>query len=266
MKLPNLFTRLAAVALLTGSIPARAADDKKPDAGPPPSPEETKAVEELTKRGVSATPIASGLNWRTVGFRGVNKPDAATFALLKAIPSVLELDLSNAQFAAADLANISALKNLTKLNLAQSNVTDEALAHVSKLEKVEWINLFSTGITDAGLTHLAGLKTLRRLYLFETKVTDAGVNTLKKALPELKIDRGWDKNAPPIPPAAPVAKPEEKKPAPAPAPKPEEKKSDTPPAPKPDEKKDAPKPPAPPVATPPTPAAAPAKPAEAPAK
>ena len=256
MKLPNLFTRLAAVALLTGSSPARAAEDKKPDPGPPPAPEETKAVEELTKRGVSATPIASGMNWRTVGFRGANKPDAATFALLKAIPSVLELDLSNAQFAAADLANISGLKNLTKLNLAQSNVSDEALAHVAKLEKVEWINLFSTGVTDAGLTQLAGLKTLRRLYLFETKVTDAGVNTLKQALPELKIDRGWDKNAPPIP--APVAKPEEKKPAPAPAPKTEEKKADAPPAPKPEAKKEDPKP----AAAPP----APVKPAEAPAK
>ncbi len=286
MKSPNLFTLLATVALLAASTFTRAADDKKPDPGPPPSPEETKAIEELTKRGVSASPIASGLNWRTVNFRGVNKPDAALFAQLKSIPSIVELDLANAQFSPADLANISGLKNLTKLNLSQSNVTDEALAAVGKMEKLEWLNLFSTGITDAALGHLAGLKTLRRLYLFETKVTDAGVKTLKAALPELKVDRGWDKNAPPIPPPAPVAKPEEKKPAPAPAPKPEEKKpapapvpkpeekkpappkteekKPDAPAPKPEEKKDAPKPQAPPAATPPVPASA--KPAEPPAK
>src|SRR6185295_7805938 len=104
----------------------------KPDPGPAPSPEETKAVEELTKRGVFAGQIASGINWRYVNFRGADKPDAAVYAQLKSIPSIVDLDLSGAQFTPADLANVSGLANLRKLNLSRSNVTDDALAAIEK--------------------------------------------------------------------------------------------------------------------------------------
>jgi hypothetical protein len=232
MKKPNLlFTSrlltLAATLIGALAISARAADDK-PDVGPPPSPEETKAIDTLTKHGVFAGPIAAGYNWRSVNFRSVDKADPAIYGELKSIPSIVDLDLAGAHFVPADLANISGLKNLKKLNLSGSNVTDDGLAALEKMEKLEWLNLFNTGVTDAGLAHLAGIKTLHRVYLFETKVTDAGVDTLKKALPKLAIDRGWDKNPPaPVAAAAPAAAApaaEPKKPdAPAPA-KPEEKK------------------------------------------
>ena len=237
------FLLAAAACFLGASGFTAGAEDEKHDAGPPPTAEETKAVEELSKRGVRADQLAAGINWRYVNFRGVDKPDAAVYAQLKSIPSIVELSLAGMQFTPGDLANVAGLKNLATLNLSKTNVTDDGLAAIENLEKLSTLNLFSTGITDAGLDHLAQLKNLRRLYLAETKVSDAGVEKLKKSLPELQINRGAELLVPA--PATPAPKPAEEKPA-VPAPKPDEKKPEppAPPAPKVEDKK--PEPPAPP--------------------
>jgi len=213
----SLLTILAAASLL---LPAMNAAEDKADAGPASTPEEKQAADELTKRGALVQSLAANINWRYVNFRGVEKPDAATFALIGKIPTTIELDLAGQQFQPADIASVAALKNLKKLNLSRSNANDACLAHLKGLEKLESLNLFHTDITDAGLKELSGLKNLKRLYVFETKVTDAGAAALAKALPTLAIERGWDKQLPP--PTVAQAKPEEKKDAPKPPqPKPE---------------------------------------------
>ena len=235
---PSFFLRLAFAFLLS---PFFAFAEEKVDAGPAPTPAEKQAADELAKRGALVQSLAANVNWRYVNFRGIEKPDAAAFALLGKIPSIVELDLAGVQFQPADLAVIASLKSLKKLNLSRSNATDAVLAHVKGLDQLESLNLFHTEVTDAGLKQLNGLKNLKRIYVFETKVTDAGVDALAKALPSLKIERGWDKQLPAA--AVAVAKAEPPKP---PQPKPEPPK---PPQPKPEPPKPAP------------PAVAPAKPA-----
>ena len=228
MKLQRFFPACFAATMLF-SLWGWSAEEKN-DPGPAPSSEEQQASQELTKQGALIQPVAANLNWKYVNLRGIEKPTPGTFALLGKIPSVVELDLSGGQFKAEDLAPLAGMKFLTKLNLSRSSVNDAALAHLKALEKLEMLNLFHTEVTDAGLGQLSGLNNLKRLYVFETKVTDAGAEALFKALPSLKIDRGWDKQpaAPATPkPEAPATKPD--------APKPEEKKPDAP-------KPDAPKP------------------------
>ena len=228
--LPTLFV----AALLLAPCTIRA--EEKTDAGPAPTPEEKQAAEALAKRGALVQTLAAGVNWSYVNFRGIEKPDAAAFALIGKIPSIVELDLSGVQFQPADLAGVAALKNLKKLNLSRGNANDAALAHLKGLAQLESLNLFHTDVTDAGLQQLAGLKNLKRIYVFETKVTDGGVAALAKVMPALRIERGWDlKLLPPTvvvaaPPAKPeppkpaepkpVVKTEPPKPAPAPVPKP----------------------------------------------
>jgi CubicO group peptidase (beta-lactamase class C family) len=223
MKTTRFFPLVLAVSV-TLSLRAFAADEKS-DTGPAPTPEEQQAIEQLTKRGALVQPLAATLNWRYVNLRGIEKPDAAAFALVGKLASTVELDLSGSEFKPEDLAPIAGLKFLTKLNLSRSSANDAALAHIKGLEKLEMINLFHTEVTDAGLANLNGLKNLKRIYLFETKVTDAGADSLAKALPAVRIDRGWEK-APPVvvakaePPKVEPPKPE--------APKPEEKKPEPP--------------------------------------
>lgn len=222
--------------------------EDKPVAGPALTPEQEQAAAELTKRGALVQPVAANLNWRYLNLRGVDKLDAPALALIGKLTTTVELDLAGVQFQPGDLAPLAALKDLAKLNLSNTPATDESLAHLKGLEKLESLNLFKTAVTDAGLSHLSGLKNLKRLYVFETKITDGGADGLRKALPALRIERGWDKVVAAVPPPA---KPEEKKDVPKPPPAP----------PKPEEKKDAPKPPALP-APPAPPATTPAKPEE----
>lgn len=250
MKLHRLsLLPILAVAFLM--LPAIVPAAEKADAGPAPTPEEKQAADELAKRGALVQSLAANVNWRYVNFRGIEKPDAAVFALIGKIPSIIELDLSGQQIQPADLAGVASLKNLRKLNLSRTNANDACLAHVKGLASLESLNLFHTDVTDAGLKELSGLKNLKRLYVFETKVTDAGAGALAKALPAVAIERGWDKQVPPTTVAQ--AKPEEKKDAPKP------------PQPKPEPPKPAPPaPPKPVAAAPAKPAAlAPAKPEEA---
>ena len=226
-----LLPAIVAVASLLTPFAIRA--DEKVDAGPAVTAEEKQAAETLSKRGALVQPLASGVNWSYVNFRGVEKPDSAAFALLGKITSAIEVDLSGTQFQPADLAGIVALKNLKKLNLSRTNASDAVLAHVKGLAQLESLNLFHTDVTDAGLAQLGGLKNLKRVYVFETKVTDAGAAALAKALPTVRIERGWDLKLPPAaaavaavpapaakpePPKPPQPKPEPPKPAPAPAP------------------------------------------------
>jgi CubicO group peptidase (beta-lactamase class C family) len=261
MKLHRSFLpAIVAAVMLLAPFTLRA--EEKADVGPVPTPEEKQAAEALSKRGALVQTLAAGVNWSYVNFRGVEKPDSATFALIGKIPSIVELDLSGSQFQAADLAGVATLKNLKKLNLSRSNASDAVLAHLKSLAQLESLNLFHTDVTDAGLQQLAGLKNLKRLYVFETKVTDAGAASLAKALPTLRIERGWDLKLLPAPvaAAAPPAKPEPPKP---PQPKPEPPKPAPVPAPKPEPPKPAPVPVPAPTPAPKPAALAAAKPEEA---
>ena len=161
---------------------------------PKPSAAELKAVAELAARGIDAREIAHNIRWREATFRlsGTTNFDARTFALLKDVANLLELDLSGIKLADADLANIAGLVHLDKLRLEHTPVTDAGLAHLKRLANLTYLNLFDTGITDSGLEHLKGLTNLKSLFLFQTKVTDKGAAALQQALPKLYINRGYE--------------------------------------------------------------------------
>jgi hypothetical protein len=195
------------------SITMAFAADPAPDAGPPPSDAETKAVAELAKLGVEVRPIAAGINWRSVNVRlAAGKQEPKIFTLLKDVLNLQELDLAGVQLTDADLAQLAGLTNLRVLHLEKTPTTDAMLVHLKGLKNLIYLNLYGTQVTDAGLPQLNELTNLKSLYVFETKVTDAGIAALKQALPNVRIVKGW--TAEDI--AKLTAKAEEKKPAPAP--------------------------------------------------
>jgi len=89
------------------------------------------------------------------------------------------------------LQQLTALKNLRSLSLYRTGITDAGLEHLAGLTRLEELELSYTGVTDNGLARLMGLTRLKKLYLYGTSgaVTDAGVETMQKALPDLKIIR-----------------------------------------------------------------------------
>ena len=201
------------VVLLAAAMPTYAADATAESAGPPPGEAETKAVAELSKLGIQARQIATGINWRCVNVRETSgaKLDPNVFTLLKDVANLQELDLAGVQLTDADLAQLAGLTNLRVLHLEKTPTTDAMLTHLKGLKNLTYLNLYGTQVTDAGLPQLKELTNLKSLYVFETKVTDAGMNALKEALPNLRVIKGW--TAEDI--AKLTAKAEEKKPAPA---------------------------------------------------
>ncbi|MEO6786028.1 MAG: c-type cytochrome domain-containing protein [Chthoniobacteraceae bacterium] len=180
--------------------------------GPVASPAELQAIAALGKFGIKPRPIAAGVNWRRANFRvaGDSFPPE-TFALLRQVTTLTELNLGGVRLTDEDLANIAGLKNLEVLHLDSTPITDAGLAHVGTLESLISLNLFGTAITDAGLQHLAGLRHLHSLYLAETKVTAQGVARLQNDLPNVQIDTGVElkdlaRKEPPAPAKPPVNK------------------------------------------------------------
>ena len=73
------------------------------------------------------------------------------------------------------------------------NFTDDCLAEIAPqlrtLGTIELLVLDYTDVTDGGLSHLKEMTNLKTLALASRRVTDAGAADLKRALPQLSINR-----------------------------------------------------------------------------
>jgi hypothetical protein len=170
-----------------------AAPKKEKSKGAPLTDADQKTLASIRKAGARAMRVAQDVNWLSVSFR----PAAAEInddqvALVKDLANVTELNLAGTKVTDDGLANLAGLGNLTRLHLERTEIKGSGLAHIKGLSKLEYLNLYGTQVDDAALKNLEGLKSLKKLYLWQTKVTDAGVAALKKAHPELYINRGID--------------------------------------------------------------------------
>ena len=152
---------------------------------------EQDAIKKLAALGISVRPIAQNLEWKeaTVRPQDTNKTSEA-IALLKNIPSLVDLNIASLKLQNDDLKNIAALKNLQRLHLENNPIGDAGLAHLKGLVNLEYLNLYNTEVGDEGVKHLTGLTNLLALYLWQSKVGDSGAAELKKALPAAYINRG----------------------------------------------------------------------------
>src|SRR5262249_62323112 len=79
-----------------------------------------------------------------------------------------------------------------EIDLSRTNLDDSGLENLmpslNRYSPLD-LDLRATGVTDSGLAHLKGLKNLVRVRLGKTQVTDEGVSELRRALPDLRVDR-----------------------------------------------------------------------------
>jgi hypothetical protein len=175
-----------------GSAPTPQAQESPtfPQVPPPPTP----SLDRLVAAGAQVMPLFAGSNLLQITFAHRTEPAGdAEVALLKDVAEqVYSLDLSGCRATADGLAPLSTLKNISSLHLEHSAVTDESLNHISGLTSLSYLNLYGTAITDTGLTKLTGLKRLNKLYLWQTKVSFDAAMALKKGIPGLNVDLGYD--------------------------------------------------------------------------
>src|SRR5262249_23706555 len=132
--------------------------------------------------------------------------------LLKQLPFVENLDLTNTQITGAGLAHLKHLKNLQYLGLWKTQIDDAGLAHLKDLTQLwalvldktpvgdaglvprrglttleEWLGLAFTRVPARGLRPLGEMGRLRTINLRGTAVTVEGARELRKALPHTHI-------------------------------------------------------------------------------
>lgn len=158
---------------------------------PQDTAKEQEAIKKLAALGISVRPIAQNLPWKeaTVRPQDTNKT-AEAVALLKEIPSLVDLNIAKLNLKDDDLKNIAELTNLQRLHLENNPITDAGVAHIKGLVNLEYLNLYNTQVGDGSIDHFKGLTNLAALYLWQSKVSDEGGEKLKAALPDTMINRG----------------------------------------------------------------------------
>ena len=158
---------------------------------PAASPE---AIAVAAKTGILHLPIHKGTNAITVNALPVQKTfgDKEAAAIGSIAAQTLWLNLGKTQVTDAGIASLAKFKELRRLHLDNTKITDKALATIANFDHLEYLNLYGTEVTDAGLGHLKGLKNLKKLYLWQTKVSKDKAEELKKALPGIYINTGWE--------------------------------------------------------------------------
>jgi Leucine-rich repeat (LRR) protein len=87
---------------------------------------------------------------------------------------------------------IAKLPNLESLHLDYTTVSDAGFAKLAGLTALSELYLDRTNISDASLGLLTRLRKLRYIDLYHTLFTEQGVQSLRKALPDCKINWSLD--------------------------------------------------------------------------
>ena len=157
------------------------------------SPEQQEAVKAIEEAGGSVREIAQDDERLEVDFHlasgSVSDDAVVPVAMLK---NVMRLHLGKTPITDQALGHIKGLTSLEALHLENTKISDAGLESLKGLKNLAYLNLYGTSVGDAGLVHLKGLTNLKKLYVWQTKATEQGIAELKKALPDLDVNTGWD--------------------------------------------------------------------------
>ena len=164
-----------------------------------PAAADAKVVRELAAAGLLVRQVSQS-DARlvvSVGSPGTPLDAAALAALAAAAPSIVDLNLANADLDDAELASIGALPAVTYLRLARNQLTDLGVADLAALPALEHLNIYANaGITDGGLAALAASRTLREIFVWQTAVSPDGAERLREQRPGLAVKLGSVSTAP----------------------------------------------------------------------
>lgn len=154
-------------------------------------------IKKLTDLNALVMPVAKEQNFLEANFINAKGFDDSKAPLLGGLSEQLVwLKLGRTNISDKAMDEIARLKNLSKLHLEHTGISDAGIAKLKDMKYLEYINLFDTRVTDAGIKELAKLKSLKKVYVWQTKVTRSGIEMLKKAIPGVEVDSGWEMKVP----------------------------------------------------------------------
>jgi hypothetical protein len=87
------------------------------------------------------------------------------------------------------MKHLMTFKDLRYLNFYRSRITDAGLAQLFPLsDKLDSLDIRNTSVSDNGIAHLKQLHRLTLLRLSDSKISPEGVETIRKSLPNCKLE------------------------------------------------------------------------------
>jgi hypothetical protein len=114
--------------------------------------------------------------------------DGTGLRSLRGLTNLWQIKANDTQVTDAGLQELEQMTNLKYLDFYNTRVTNQGLKHLIHLKHLNELSLGRTQVDDAGLEYLKDLTGLRQLNLIETQTTPEGRASLRKALPNCKIE------------------------------------------------------------------------------
>ncbi len=130
----------------------------------------------ISQTGLAALSRLSRLQALDLGLYGPS--GVSLLAVLKQLPALKSLKLTDAQLAEAELAQLAQLEQLESLSLLHTQLSGDGLEKLVGLRRLQALSLVSSTVTDDSLAALAGFRRLKQLTLLWTPITDAGISQL----------------------------------------------------------------------------------------
>jgi hypothetical protein len=159
----------------------------------PFSPADEETVAQLTTFFRKVKPLYPGSPALEAAYFGSSTFDPASLAELSTVKNqVVKLTLSRMPLQQVNLDLIADFQNLEELNLNFTDITGEQLDFIKKLPKLENLALSGNLLDEASTKTLSTMTRLKKLFIWQTGLSDKVKNELIKALPNTKIEVGFD--------------------------------------------------------------------------
>ena len=159
----------------------------------PFSPADEETVAKLNNFFRKIKPIYPGSPALEVAYYGSSTFDPASLSELSSIKNqVVKLTLSRMPLQQTDLGLIADFQNLEELYLNFTDVSGQQLSFIKKLPKLEQLALSGNLLDETGTKTLSKMTQLKKLFVWQTGLSDKVKNELSKALPNTKIEVGFD--------------------------------------------------------------------------
>ena len=156
-------------------------------------PADPDEVEDLSNFFRKVQPIYPESPALVVSYFGISAFDPASLNDFKKVKNqIVKLNLTKMPLAGVDLKFLSELSNLEELQLNFTDLDPTQIENLIPLENLRSLALSGNQLDPESLEELTKLKNLQKLYLWQSGLNDTQKENLIKALPQTKIDFGFD--------------------------------------------------------------------------
>jgi uncharacterized membrane protein len=150
-------------------------------------------IQDLNNFFRKINPVFPGSPALEVAYYGISTFDPSSLKELKKVSEqVIKINLNRMPLVEVDLGLLGDFPNLEELQLNTTGVSPNQLSSLEKLRNLRNLALSGNQFNSEAVASLGKLKQVKRLFLWNSGLSESERDELKKALPNTKIDFGFD--------------------------------------------------------------------------